>query len=327
MNKIKYISISLLLIFFLISCDKIGGIGRTKEKEIKGTRIFETGELAAIEQRSFNVERFKVKIIGLLPHGEKVKAGDSIIQLDPAEFNKQILDLETDLENQIAALEKMKVNHDNQNKDLESNLKSETASFELRKLEMESTRFESERTQEVKKMEFQQAEINFNRVKRKIELSKISQMNDLKIQNIRIARLKEDIRRTQEIIPKLTIRTPIDGIFQIAKSGRGDQLIKLGDELYRGNQIGSVPDLSWMKVNTTISEMDFLKIREGQKVIVRLDALPDVPFEAEVNYIGKLCRPKEFNSKQKVFDVEVNLLVSDERLKPGMTVSCEYIID
>jgi HlyD family secretion protein len=31
------------------------------------------------------------------------------------------------------------------------------------------------------------------------------------------------------------------------------------------------------------------------------------------------------NSRQKVFDVEVNVLKSDARLKPGMTVSCEFI--
>ena len=80
-----------------------------------------------------------------------------------------------------------------------------------------------------------------------------------------------------------------------------------------------------MKVNTTISENDFMKIAVGQKVTVRLDALPKVEFEGEIMYVGKLCRLKENKSKQKVFDVEVKILKSDERLKPGMTVSCEYL--
>jgi hypothetical protein len=56
-----------------------------------------------------------------------------------------------------------------------------------------------------------------------------------------------------------------------------------------------------------------------------LDALPKVAFEGEVIYIGKLCRPKERNSRQKVFDVEVKILKPDDRLKPGMTVSCEFL--
>jgi hypothetical protein len=61
-------------------------------------------------------------------------------------------------------------------------------------------------------------------------------------------------------------------------------------------------------------------------VVVRLDALPQVSFKGEVAYVGKLCRLKERNSKQKGFDVEVKLLEPDERLKPGMTVSCEVIV-
>jgi hypothetical protein len=89
--------------------------------------------------------------------------------------------------------------------------------------------------------------------------------------------------------------------------------------------MGNVPELKWMKVVTFINENDFLKLQVGQSVIVRLDALPEIKFKGEVSYVGKLCRLREPNSKQKGFDVEVRLLESDERLKPGMTVSCEFL--
>ncbi|MDA3928109.1 MAG: efflux RND transporter periplasmic adaptor subunit, partial [Prolixibacteraceae bacterium] len=56
-----------------------------------------------------------------------------------------------------------------------------------------------------------------------------------------------------------------------------------------------------------------------------LDALPNVVFNGEVSTISKLCRPIERDSRQKIFDIEVKIKVSDERLKPGMTVSCEFI--
>jgi len=45
----------------------------------------------------------------------------------------------------------------------------------------------------------------------------------------------------------------------------------------------------------------------------------------EVTYIEKLCHLKNPKSRQKVFEVEVKILKPDERLKPGMTVSCEFI--
>jgi multidrug resistance efflux pump len=163
-------------------------------------------------------------------------------------------------------------------------------------------------------------------VQRQLNLNKIKENSDLKIQKIRISRLKDEIKSAYDILPQLTIRTPIDGIFQVGDNQRTGQMLKVGDEIYVGNNMGNVPALKWMKVNTTISENDFMKIAVGQKVTVRLDALPKVEFEGEIMYVGKLCRLKENKSKQKVFDVEVKILTSDERLKPGMTVSCEYLL-
>ncbi len=326
-KSLKYL---LPLVLLLIAGCKEKSAGEKKLIE-KGNRIVETGELAAIDSRAFVLQRYgrywyQMKIIGLLKHGSKVNAGDSIIQLDPTEIKKYIIDREGELETQIAALEKLKVDQSNRRNDLESNLKSETASFNLRKLEMESSRFESARIRKIKELEFEQAKIGFAKVQRQLNLNKIRENSDLKIQKIRISRLKDEIKSAYDILPQLTIRTPIDGIFQVGDNQRTGQMLKVGDEIYVGNNMGNVPALKWMKVNTTISENDFMKIAVGQKVTVRLDALPKVEFEGEIMYVGKLCRLKENKSKQKVFDVEVKILTSDERLKPGMTVSCEYLL-
>ena len=59
------------------------------------------------------------------------------------------------------------------------------------------------------------------------------------------------------------------------------------------------------------------------KVLVRLDALPSVPFNGFIKEISKICFTRE---KEKVFNVVVEISESDLRLKPGMTVSCEYIL-
>ncbi len=322
----RIIGLLLISVLLLPACDKISS---GKERKTPGHRIVETGELSAIDTRTFMAERLgrrwnQMKIIGLLPHGTAVKAGDSIIQFDPVDVRRFIVDKEGDLETQMANLEKMKVDHESRRFDLASTLKSETAAFELKKLELEASRFESEKIREIKDLEFEQAKIGYNRVLRRIELNKVNERLEMKRQLLRIEDLKQDIADAYNIIDRLTVRTPIDGVFQIALHERTGLMLKLGDDVYAGNKLGEVPDLKWMKVMTTISENDFLKIAEGQEVTVRLDALPNVAFKGEIMYVGKLCRPKEWGSKQKVFDVEVKMLDSDERLKPGMTVSCEY---
>ncbi len=330
-NKIIFILLFGCLFFGFSSCNKDNKTS-TEEDSAYGKRIIETGELAAVDVRAFILQRYgnywyRMKIIGLLDQGTKVKEGDSIIQLDPTEIKKYIVDVESNLESQKAVIAKLLVDQSNRRSELQSNLKSEQASFDLKKLELESFRFESDKARKMKQLEFKQAEISIKKVKRQVDLYEIIARNDLKVQRVREKQLVTQLNDARKILPALTIRTPIDGIFQVGRNNRNGQTLKIGDEIYIGNMMGNVPDLKWMKVFTCVNERDFMKIKNGQKVDVRLDALPKVAFKGEISYIGKLCHLKDEKSKQKVFDVEVKMLVSDERLKPGMTVSCEYVLD
>ena len=333
MRKTFFYILSIILItsFLLSSCDGILNIDKA-ERTTDGTTIIETGELAAINSVSFVIPRYgrrwgEMKIIGLLNHGSIVNKGDSVVQLDPADINKYIIERESSLETQLAALEKLYIEQENKRQENESRIRNELASFDLKKIELEATRFESDRAQEIKKLEFEQATINLEKEKRVLEISDKINESNLRIQEIRVEQIKKDIEEAKSIIPLLTLRTPVSGVFQIATERRGGSrsIYKIGDNIYAGNNLANVPELEFMKVYTQVNEADFLKISIDQKVAVRLDALPKVVFDGKVTYIGKLCREKERNSRQKVFDVEVEILKPDDRLKPGMTVSCEFL--
>lgn len=319
----------LLLATLLTACQ--GGIhGGDRTPEVAERTIVETGELSAVTTKAFVLPRFgrfgSFRIIGIAEHGKVIHEGDSVIQLDPTDVTKYIIDRETALESQLASLEKMLVNQDNRDSQAESTIKSELATYELRRLSYEAAQFESERTKKIKELEFQQATIQLNLAKRRLELNDIINENDLKIQQIRVSQIQKDIRNAYDIIPQLTVRSAMSGIFQIAWNRRTRQLYQIGDEVGHANTMAYVPNLTWMKVKTQINENDFLRIHEGDKVLVRLDALPEVAFEGEISDIGLFCHPKDWsNPRYKIFDVEVRLQVIDERLKPGMTVSCEFI--
>ncbi|MEA4840894.1 MAG: efflux RND transporter periplasmic adaptor subunit [Bacteroidales bacterium] len=330
-RKIQLILIPIALSILLSCNDQTFKTYQIKKGAFSQT-IIETGELAAVDIRSFVLTSYgrywyRMKIIGLLDHGTNVKAGDSIIQLDPTDVKKYIIDVEDQLETQEANLAKLLVNQSNKRSEMDANLKNEQASFDLKKLELESFRFESEKSRKIKELEFKQAKISLAKVKKSMVLNKIIASNDLKIQKIRVNQLKRDVHSAYAVLPNLTIRTPIPGVFQVGTNQSTDAMIKIGDQIYQGSNMGNVPDLTWMKVYTTVDENDFFKVRLGQKVVVRLDAVSNVEFKGEISSIGKLCHLKDEKSRQKVFDIEVKLLVSDTRLKPGMTVSCELFCD
>ncbi len=171
-------------------------------------------------------------------------------------------------------------------------------------------------------LEFRQAEIRLNKIKRNLELRPKLDSLDYRIQQIKVIQKENELKAAEETLNQLIVCSPLDGIFVIERNNRTGQTIKVGDEVYLGSIVARIPDIRTMKVNGIVLENDISKIKPGLNVIVRLDALPSVPFHGKINKVSRVCIEQD---KKKVFLTEVMISETDLRLKPGMTVSCEYI--
>ncbi|MFW5877791.1 MAG: efflux RND transporter periplasmic adaptor subunit, partial [bacterium] len=201
-------------------------------------------------------------------------------------------------------------------------LKNEEAAWNLKKLELERMQFESEIKKKVKELEFQKASLKLDKVKKKINVNPILEKYERRINELEILQRQADIENAMEVLQSMVLYSPGNGYFQINYNRRGGQNYKLGDEVYMGVLIASIPDVSAMKVRSCVNETDIRKVENGMKVVIRLDALPDISFEGVINNISRICTEMD---EQKVFTTEINILDKDERLKPGMSVSCEYV--
>ena len=205
----------------------------------------------------------------------------------------------------------------------QAELASAEAALNLAKVQVQKHQFESESKQRIKQLELERARVAYDKIVQKTKLIDIVLKNELKIQELKLVQLESDVEEANHALTQLTIHSPLDGMMQILENRRTSQMLKVGDELYQGERFACVPDLRSMKVNTTVNESDIAKIACDQKVVVRLDAFPDKPFEGRIVEIGKLSYKKNEKSRSKVFDVVVHLDNSDTILKPGMTVRCD----
>jgi multidrug efflux pump subunit AcrA (membrane-fusion protein) len=123
-----------------------------------------------------------------------------------------------------------------------------------------------------------------------------------------------------------TLRAPGDGIIEYYKNRRTGNKTAVGDQPWWGSPLMGLPDLSRMKVLTSVDETDIGRVAVGQKTIVRIDAYPQHTFEGKVTSLSRISRQKEKDSEEKVFDVEVLLDGTHPVLKPGMTVSCDLVV-
>jgi HlyD family secretion protein len=290
--------------------------------------VIETGELQAVNASYLGMPRinytygYNFKIIRLAEHGKNVHRGDSVVVVDPSSVQKFIIERSESLENEIASTNKLKAQITNNLQDLRSRLKNEQAEYEIKKLGMEKSGFEAAGLRKVIELEFRQAEIKLKKIQRNLELKPRLDSLDLHIQEIRVSQKENELKAAQETLSKLFVTSPLDGIFVVEENWRTGQMIRVGDEVYLGAPVAMIPDIRTMKVKGLIMENDIGRIKPGLNVIVRLDALPSVPFHGTINHVARVCIEKD---GKRIFPVEVIIKESDLRLKPGMTVSCEYI--
>jgi len=327
-NKfMPYLLITVLLLL-PVSCNKKQGSGYSVLKGPFRQSVIETGELQAVNASTLSMPRinyiygYNFKIVGLAEHGKNVHKGDPVINVDPSSVQKYIIEKRESLDNEIASANKLKAQLINNLQDLKAQLRNEQASYEIKKLEMQSSAFETPGKRKVIELEYRQSEIKLNKIKRNLELRPKLDSLDYRIQQIKVKQKENELKAAQETLNLLTVYSPLDGIFVIDVNYRTGQPIKVGDEVYLGNPVAKIPDIRTMKVKGIVQENDISKIKPGQNVIIRLDALPSVPFHGQIINLSKVCVEQD---NKKVFLTEVLISESDLRLKPGMTVSCEYI--
>ena len=321
----------LLLISLSFSCNKVTNEDFTVMSGSFRQSIKQAGELEAVKASFIPMPSidwqygYQFKIIGLADHGKIVHKGDSILKLDPTSVYKFIIEREDMLENELADAKKQVVQSENNIQELTAQFKSEQAAYDLKKLEVDRSKFDSDVKKRIKELEFQQETIKLNKIKRNLDLKPKLDDYDRHIQRIKVVQRQNELNNAKEALKLFLLKSPLDGIFQVAVNEWTDnpQMWKVGDSPYQGQILASIPDVTRMKVKTYINESDVKRVYKGMKVIVRLDALPSVPFNGSISEISKVCVARD---KEKVFNIVVVIDESDLRLKPGMTVNCEYIL-
>lgn len=93
-----------------------------------------------------------------------------------------------------------------------------------------------------------------------------------------------------------------------------------------GKPLLTIADLSRLLVKVDLNQIDVAKVRLGQAVRVRVDALPERSYSAKITRIApaSLRRP---GKEVDVFPVEALLIDAGARIKPGMTAEVKIDVE
>ncbi len=291
------------------------------------------GDLDAASQIMLSVPDnvyHRIRITKLVPDGSIVKKGDFLVQFDTSDSENRVTDREDELENAMTAFASTKARIESNMNGLLQDMKTQQYSYQQAKIQLEMMKYESKIRRQEGGLNLKKAELSLKQAEAQVESQKIIDQADISKAEVRLKQAVMRLNEAKDQLNALTITAPKDGIVVLQeeynRSTRTREKIKVGDSPHRRMPLVSIPDLSHIIVKTKVNEVDIRKIKTGQDVIITLDSLSGLTFNGVITNIAPLAHRDEGTDK-KIFDVEVTIDNTDERVKPGMTAQCTIITE
>ena len=99
--------------------------------------------------------------------------------------------------------------------------------------------------------------------------------------------------------------------------------VQEGDQVRPGIAFMQVVDPSQMQVRALVNQQDFLGLRIGLPVHIRLDAYPDLVFKGKLEEMAPIGRNGDFSQKIRTFAVVFSIEGNDTRLMPDLSAAVD----
>lgn len=164
------------------------------------------------------------------------------------------------------------------------------------------------------KIELEQRELSFENAKVAWQTSQLA-YDDLQRQ-LRFAseQSKNNLRIAQSLEEDLVVKSTLNGLVYKVN-------VKAG-ELATAQQTLAVVGEEDFVIEMNVDELDIIKIREGQKVVVRMDSYRSQVFEAKISAIYPMM-----NERTRSFRVEAVFVDPPERLYPNLSLEASIVVN
>jgi len=293
-------------------------------------RVLLTGELKAVEAVGIVVPRtptWRMPIRWMIGDGSQVTAGQRILELDNSQF---VGDLEQ------KKLARSKTLHELAQKEAEIAVQMADKEFavERARIELERARIVAAVPAELRaRREHQEAQLELEKsrvalVKAEEELAAYheSSQAELEVLHIELRKARREIETAERAIAALTLRAPHAGIVIVEENRNEGRKLQVGDDVWVGMTVMRMPDLSAMKVDARLSDVDDGAIAPTMRTVCTLDTYPELPFSGTVTEISPIAQEFGRRSLRRAFRVTILLDRADaERMRPGMSVKAEVL--
>jgi HlyD family secretion protein len=288
-------------------------------------RLLLTGELKAERAVELSVPRtssFQIQIKWMEKDGTQVHKGQKVVELDNSQFTSDLDEKRLTAAQAADDLEKGRA---------EAAAKEAEKAFNLeeKKNDLEKAKIAAAVPQALlplleyqeRQLSLEKAQVAVEKARADLQAQRRGSAADLAVRAVDLEKARREIRDAETAISALVLTAPRDGIILAADHPWEGRKIALGDNVWVGLPVMSVPDLSSLVVDAALSDVDDGRVRPGMTALCSLDAYPGETFPARVETVSAVAREAARSSLLRSFKVRLRLdRVDAGRMRPGMSV-------
>ena len=277
-------------------------------------------------------EAGELRIVHLVPNGTSVRAGSVVADFDPSTVARTLDEKRTEVNGLQAEIDKARA--EASTKRAEAVTAESGARFDVERARLDySGREALSRVEgEQRRLKILDAEQKLREARARLASVDAEARASLAAATQKKAKAQRDFERARAQLGSLQILAPADGVLNIMFNPRSPwtarQPFKPGDQAWAGAEIAQLPDPSSLYIAARVDEVERGRLRLGQSVAVRAEALPDRELKGRVLTISALAKA-DFSSwpPPRNFDLTCALDDHDPRLRPGVTATLRIAVE
>jgi len=282
-----------------------------------------TGALRAVDSTPIKPppirDKWDFKIAQMADEGITVKQGDVVVAFDGFEMMQLLEQLENDADAVEAELDKRVADAAMARKDEE--LKISEAEANLRKATLKAEQPEeltASLDAATAEIDRRIAEIDRDHARASAQAARAHDRAAIRSLREKLAYFQGRVREVQASIGRMQVAAPRAGTVLHPTNWRGEKK-KVGDAAWRMETVVEIVSLDEMVGEGEVDEVDASRVREGQRVTLRLDAQADRELVGVVSEIANTVQRRSFADPSRVVRLTVEIEDDGEvPLRPGM---------
>ncbi|HEX5474817.1 MAG TPA: hypothetical protein VFX12_09165 [Vicinamibacterales bacterium] len=312
----------------------------THREEVPTTRVvrgalkltvYANGELRAGRTATLVAPRASgtLRLVKLLPTGTAVKAGDVVMEFDPADQQYALEQAQSDLDGAEQQIVKAKA--DNEVQAAQDKVDLLTARYDVRRAELDTAgnEFVGEIDARKNQLSLEEARRKLAQLEHDVTSRSATNQATLDVQLEARNKARVSMQRAQTAMDGLVIAAPMDGVISVKENrdATGGMFFygmvlpeyREGDTVFSGRPVVDVIERGRMELRAKIDETDRDNLQPGETARVQIDALPGEWFTAKVGALSGLAtRSGVFDSSAvRRFDVAFTFDKVDPRFRAG----------